>query len=116
MGGQSAWTREVGLNARTREQPSTKERITLASSASRLFIGELLVGIVAHPPTRLSKANSRPHRLCVEARHMSSSFVTPQPPIPACQSLNEAQVRLLLQRRLPRVRQPRSVAYSKCVA
>src|SRR5262249_2504162 len=48
--GEAAWTREVGLDARTREQPSMKERITLAWSASRLFIGAPPCGIKVHPP------------------------------------------------------------------
>src|SRR5215472_12303622 len=53
-----------------------RQGITLAWSASSLFIGDLLVGIVAHPPTRLPKANSRPHTLLLNARHSPSSFLT----------------------------------------
>src|SRR5215831_6839107 len=47
--GEAARTWEIGLNARTREQPSRKERITL--SCSRFFTEALPRCIVVHPPS-----------------------------------------------------------------
>ncbi len=59
--GAAAWTREFGLNARTSENPSRRQEITLACFAARCFNGAPPLGIVVHPSTRLPKEKNRPH-------------------------------------------------------